>query len=91
MRRIDNAKFEQRGGSSCSNSYFVLRRTTCCGSFGVEDEELLTFFFDSKDLARRIELFGDEKVCPICGADRWDLTEVNDDSWPDEWKWAAEV
>ena len=74
---IDKYKFERFGGVGCSNSDYRLHRTTCCGGLGVEDVELLGFYFDPTDLGRRIELV-QGCSCPFCGVKDWGLEEVNE-------------
>ena len=89
MALIDKYIFEARSGAGCSNSDYHLCRMECCGGFGVEDIELLDFYFDPTDLRRRIFL-GQEGPCPICGKQDWDFVKVDDFAeMPPEWRWAA--
>ena len=89
MRLIDKNTFESRSRSGCSNSDYQLCRTECCGRFGVQDDELLDFYFGPVDLTRHI-FIGQETPCPFCGNRDWDFIETDDLSeMPVEWRWAA--
>lgn len=89
MSLIENYLFEKRGAAGCGNSDYHLARTKCCGAFGVEDHETMTFYFDSNDLSRHI-LSDSESVCPFCGAKAWGWQRIVDfDQMPQEWRWAA--
>ena len=59
MGVIDKYRFEHRGGHGCSNSDYLLHKTTCCGSFCVEDDELLDLYIDPTDLEKTIQDHGD--------------------------------
>ena len=89
MSLIDKHTFESRSRSGCSNSDYRLWRTDCCGRFGVEDDELLDFYFDSSDLSKHV--FAEKGVsCPLCGAEDFRYQEVEEFAeMPDEWRWAA--
>jgi len=90
MTLIDKSIFESRTNSGCSNSDYRLCRTACCGSFGVQDDELLDFYFDPTDLTRRI-FIGKETLCPFCDKRDWDFIEVDDfREIPREWRWAVQ-
>lgn len=93
MGVIDKYKFESRGGHGCSNSNYVLHRTTCCRRFCVEDSELADLYVDPTDLTRRMPLWRggeDEFPCPFCGTLVWDLSEVDElDEVPSDWHWAC--
>ena len=54
MSLIDKYTFESRSRSGCSNSDYRLCKTDCCGHFGVEDDELLEFYFDARDLSKHV-------------------------------------
>ena len=89
MSLIDKHSFESRSRGGCSNSDYELCRTECCGRFGVEDDELLDFYFDAADLSRTVFL---EKgvPCPFCGAADWKREVIEDSTViPPEWLWAA--
>ncbi len=89
MRLVDKVRFESRSGAGCSNSDYDLYQTKCCHRFGVEDDELLQFYFDSADLARTAFLERGTP-CPFCGAKDWRLELIEDPTLiPPEWKWAA--
>ena len=86
---IDKYAFESRSRSGCSNSDYQLCQTECCGRFGVEDDELLDFYFDPTDLTRHI-FIGHDVSCPFCGKQGWDFIEIDDFAeMPAEWRWAA--
>jgi hypothetical protein len=86
---IGKYAFESRSRSGCSNSYYQLCRTECCGRFGVEDDELLDFYFDPADLSRHI-FIGQDVSCPFCGKQDWDFVEIETFAeMPAEWRWAA--
>jgi len=86
---IDPYKFESRSRAGCSNSDYHLRKTGCCGGFGVEDDELLDFYFDSTDLSRRVFLVQGVS-CPFCGAKNFRRQDVEDPAEiPDNWRWAT--
>ena len=89
MSLIDKFTFESRSQSGCSNSDYHLCRTDCCGHFGVEDDELLDFYFDARDLSKHV--FAEKGVsCPICGAKDFSYQEVEEFAeMPDQWRWAA--
>jgi hypothetical protein len=89
MSLIDKYTFESRSRSGCSNSDYRLCRTDCCGHFGVEDDELLDFYFDAMDLSKRV--FAEKGVgCPMCGAKDFSYQEVEEFAeMPTEWRWAA--
>jgi len=89
MSLIDKQTFESRSHGGCSNSDYRLCRTTCCGRFGVEDRELLDFYFDADDLSRHA--FAEKGTpCPLCGASAFGYEEVEDFAeMPTEWRWAA--
>jgi hypothetical protein len=95
MSLIDKARFEARGGNGCSNSHYVLQRTTCCGSFAVEDTELADLYTDPGDLRKTLVLMydpsaGSPPLCPFCNTDDWDFREVEDiDDVPPAWHWAT--
>ena len=55
-RVIGKSNCESRGGHGCSNSAYILHRTTCCNSYCVEDEELLDLYIDPNDLSRTLHL-----------------------------------
>lgn len=79
MGMIDKRKFEQVGGVGCSNSDYHLRRTTCCGSYGVEDAELSDLYIDPGDLSKRLSLLvvdSSPMPCPFCGSLDWDTNDV---------------
>ena len=89
MSLIDKYEFESRSHSGCSNSDYQLCRTECCGRFGVEDDELLDFYFDPTDFSRRVFLEKGVR-CPFCGAQGLRHVEVEDFAeMPAEWRWAA--
>jgi hypothetical protein len=91
MGVIDKYHFEARGGVGCSNSDFSLHRTTCCGAYCVEDEELLTLYYDPAELTKHVLLNGGIP-CPCCGSARWDLVEIQPtDDVPPEWWWASKL
>lgn len=86
---IDKAAFEARGGFGCSSSAYALVRTTCCGRFAVEDEELLDLYFDPDDLTKTVKLYEDG-ACPFCGSDDWDLEGIDAPAAaPGDWQWAV--
>lgn len=89
MSLIDKYAFESRSRSGCSNSDYHLCKTDCCGHFGVEDDELLDFYFDARDLSKHV--FAEKGVsCPICGAKNFTCQEVEEFAgMPEEWRWAA--
>ena len=89
MSLIDKYTFESRSQSGCSNSDYRLCKTDCCGHFGVEDDELLEFYFDARDLSKQV--FAEKgTACPVCGAERFSYQEVEDFAeMPEEWRWAA--
>lgn len=90
MGIIDKYLFEKRGAHGCSNSDYLLHRTTCCGRTCVEDNELLELYVDPDDLNRRVTLRGDVVACPFCGSVKWNLEEILDVAdIPDEWRWAC--
>ena len=89
MRLVDKVVFESRSGAGCSNSDYDLYRTECCRRFGVEDDELLQFYFDAADLSRAVFLERGT-LCPLCGATDWRLELIEDPTLiPPEWNWAA--
>ena len=89
MPLIEKYPFEKKGGRGIGESSYHLARTTCCGAFGVEDDELLDFYFDPRDLSRVVDL-GKEEACPCCGSKDWSFERVEDfASMPQEWRWAA--
>ncbi len=62
---------------AAADSRHHLCRTQCCGQFGVEDNELLDFYFDPNDLSKLI--FMDEHIeRPFCGAKSLLYEEVTD-------------
>ena len=89
MSLIDRQTFELRSHQGCSDSDYRLCRTTCCGRFGVEDRELLDFYFDADDLSRHV--FAEKSTpCPLCGAGAFSYEEVEEFAeMPAEWRWAA--
>lgn len=87
MPDIDKYRFESRGGRGCSNSDYGLRRTTCCGAYGVEDSELHDFYFDPADLTRVVPLYGTHP-CPLCGIANWDFADVTGEANAQPWSWA---
>src|SRR5438477_8622357 len=97
MSVIDKYRFEPRGGHGCSNSDYLLRRTRCCGSFGVEDDELQDFYTDPTDLRKTVMLTYHPRsesppCCPFCGAREWDMVEItNAAEVPDAWRWAMKA
>jgi hypothetical protein len=89
MGVIDKHKFESRRGFGCSNSDYVLRRTSCCGAYCVEDDELLALYLDPTDMTRTFNLWGDEP-CPFCQSSSWELLAVDElEKVPGDWKWAG--
>jgi hypothetical protein len=95
MGVIDKYRFEERGGGGCSNSDYHLHRTTCCGGYCVEDDELSDLYLDPADLSRWVSLLRERSdtspfPCPLCGAAEWELVEVQElADVPDEWRWAC--
>src|SRR5690348_10324259 len=95
MGVIDKYRFEERSRAGCSNSDYRLHRTTCCGGFCVEDDELSDLYLDPADLSRRVSLLRERSdtspfLCPLCGAAEWDLAEVRElADVPEEWRWAC--
>ncbi len=92
---LDKWKFEARGGHGCSNSDYRLKRTTCCGCYAVEDTELIELYTDPTDLNKSMTLgysprHGESPPrCPFCGANEWDMAEVESVSEvPEAWRWA---
>jgi hypothetical protein len=94
MGNIDNVTFERRGARGCSNSDYNLCRTTCCDSWGVEDNELSDLYLNGADTSKVISLLvapGQHIVCPYCGSERWALRPVtSDEAVPHEWRWALD-
>jgi hypothetical protein len=96
MSVIDKSRFEARGGNGCSNSHYLLQRTTCCGSFAVEDIELQDLYVDPNDLRKTMMLLYDPgadspPLCPFCKAEDWDMMEVVDvAAVRTAWQWAIE-
>ncbi len=89
MSLIDKHTFESRSRAGCSNSDYRLCRTDCCNRFGVEDDELLDFYFDTRDLSRRVFAVKGTP-CPVCGASPLRYEEVEEFAeMPAEWRWAA--
>jgi hypothetical protein len=89
MSLIDKHTFERRSRSGCSNSDYQLCRTDCCGRFGVEDDELLDFYFDPSDLSQHV-FMERGTPCPFCSAKNWGFEEIDDFAeMPAEWRWAA--
>jgi hypothetical protein len=88
MAIIDKYKFEHHGGVGCSNSGYHLRRTKCCESYYVEDNELFDIYIDPNDLSKRISSPEWPLPCPFCGSlDWWDSFEVLDVvDIPDAWR-----
>src|SRR5215204_4472626 len=83
MSVTDKTCFESRGGNGCSNSHYVLHRTTCCGSFAVADTALQDLNIDPGDLRKTMMLLYDPRaetppLCPFCHAEDWDFIEVAD-------------
>jgi hypothetical protein len=95
MSILDKWKFETRGGHGCSNSGYVLQRTTCCGSFAAEDIELQDLYIDPDDLSKSVVLTYDPRsekppACPFCGRSEWDMIEVTGIAdVPEAWRWAV--
>jgi hypothetical protein len=92
---LDKWKFEARGGNGCSNSDYRLKRTTCCGSYAVEDTELVQLYIDPTDLNKSMDLgysphhCESPPRCPFCGANDWDMVEVTSAAEvPEAWRWA---
>ncbi len=94
MSILDKFKFESRGSHGCSNSQYLLQRTTCCGAFAVEDIELQDLYIDPDDLGKSVALTYDPRSeqsprCPFCGASEWDMSEVKSTAEvPLAWRWA---
>ena len=89
MGVIDKYNFESRGGAGCSNSSYRLNRTTCCGGYCVEDDELHGVYFDPANLDRRIDLWN-TNPCPLCDASEWELIEITESTdVPESWRWAS--
>jgi hypothetical protein len=87
--RADKQEVERRGALGCNNSDYHIRRTTCCNSCCVEDEELHNLFFDTKDLTKKVPLWNEEP-CPVCGSAVWDLLDVDTCAAVSEaWRWAC--
>jgi hypothetical protein len=92
MYLIDKSIFESRSKLGCSNSDYRLCRTLCCNRCGVEDDELLDFYFDPSDLSRQVSVYYEEPACPFCGAKPWDYVEITDPAEvPAEWHWAVKA
>ena len=95
MSLIDKSRFESRGGNGCGSSDYRLQRTTCCGSFAVEDVELQDLYIDPDDLRKTMMLLYDPGAdappsCPFCNAEDWDMIEVSDPAAvPLAWQWAV--
>jgi hypothetical protein len=89
MSLIDKHGFEMRSHAGCSNSDYQLCRTECCGRFGVEDDELLDFYFDPVDLSRHIFLERGA-ACPFCASKNFSFEEIEEiTEMPAEWRWAV--
>ena len=71
---MDKKSFEDWSGSGCSNSYYVVLVTTCCGAFVVEDLELGDLYCNPDD-ARNVVKTWETGNCPLCGAESWDCVE----------------
>ena len=97
MGIINKYQFEALSGGGCSNSDYRLHRTTCCGTYCVEDDELSDLYLDSADLSRRVSLLQERSdtspfPCPLCGATSWNLDEVRElADVPNEWRWACHL
>jgi hypothetical protein len=95
MGVIDLYRFEKRIEPRTGNADYVLMRTSCCGQYCVEEDELSDLYFAQNDLLKRVTLLraGDDTsmfACPMCGAAEWDLAEVAElADVPDEWRWAC--
>ena len=94
MSIVDKWTFEGRGGHGGSNSHYVLHRTTCCGSYAVEDTELQDLYTDPVDLDKSVTLLYDPRSesapqCPFCRAAEWNMVEVMDGDVPPPWQWAV--
>jgi hypothetical protein len=96
MSVIDQSRFSQRvGADGASNSHYILERTTCCGRYVVEDDELSYLFLDGTDLSKGFLTLYDPRAsepptCPLCESPVWDLVEISDlAAVPQEWRWAC--
>src|SRR4051812_1818084 len=91
---LDKWKFEARGGHGCTNSDYRLQRTTCCGAYAAEDDELQDLYIDPNDLSKSATLLYDPRsekppACPFCGANEWDMIEITSAAEvPEAWGWA---
>ena len=91
MGLIDKTCFERRGRKGCSDSHYLLHRTTCCGAYCVEDSELHDLYIDADNLENTIQLYYDSP-CPLCGAADWELAEIIEPSVvPQKWAWAMQA
>jgi hypothetical protein len=94
MGVIANHRFEARTKGGCSNSEYLLSRTTCCGRYCVEDAELCQLYTDPDRLDSVVLLLRspDEPpiLCPFCGSTDWDLSRIDGlDQVPATWRWAC--
>ena len=90
MRILDKYRLETHGANGCSNSDYLLCRTTCCGGHCAEDVELHTLYPDPRDLTRRMDVWDPQTSCPLCGVNEWDLIEVTAEAdVPEPWRWAC--
>jgi hypothetical protein len=94
MSVIDDYKFRKGGAVGCSQSYFLLKQTTCCGKQCVQDDELWELYWDPSDLSGPKSLLHRENEpglsCPFCLAKDWNLREITDlNGVSSDWRWAT--
>ena len=88
---VDQKRFVQRLRQAKSNCDFHLHQTDCCRSIFVEDEEIMTAFYDPNDLSKTL-LLEQGVACPLCGEAEWDYSEVTDTKLvPPAWAWACRL
>lgn len=88
MPSLDPQRLAAWGAPGCSNSHYLLARTTCCRRFVMEDAELGDLYLDPRD-PRRMGTSHACGACPLCGAARWDYVHAT--TWPRPptgWEWA---
>lgn len=88
VTRLESSLLDAWGANGCSNSDYLLGKTTCCGLHLVLDTEIGLYYSDAAD-PEAVERSWETECCPGCGQSEWDFVELSvDELETTPWDWA---
>jgi hypothetical protein len=77
MYTIDDDKFSRKTSHACTNSSFILCKTSCCNKYFIKDVELTLFYIDPNNLNTIIDISHDSP-CFFCNSQSFDYLQIQD-------------